>query len=107
MTKRGFVPALAAIALLAACGGPYKGKSDRLPKGPKKVKAPPEAVVAAPEIKYDDECTAKFTDDPMKAKRSASGAKKHIDPGNDLLASASSSKDPALQINNIVMAIEE
>jgi hypothetical protein len=107
MTKRGFVPALAAVALLVACGGPYKGKSDRLPKGPKKVQAPPDAVVAAPDIKYVDECSAKFTDDPMKAKRSSSKAKTHIDPGNDLLAQAGSSKDPALQINNIVMAIEE
>jgi hypothetical protein len=58
-------------------------------------------------IVYNDECSAKFTEDPMKAKKSSSKAAPHNSLGNDMLAQAGTAKDPALQVNNIVGAIEE
>jgi predicted small lipoprotein YifL len=98
----------AALIALAGCGGPYKGKPEKLPKV-KKSTPPPEVASADPvvEIKYDEECSAKFTDDPNKAKKSSSKAGGFIAAGNDNISRAGSSTDPAVQVDNIIRAIEQ
>jgi hypothetical protein len=100
---------LVAAALISiGCGGPYKGKPEKLPKVKKS--PPPEEVATdepAVEIKYDEECSAKFTDDPNKAKRSSSKAGSFIAAGNDNMSRAGTSTDPAVQVDNIVKAIEQ
>lgn len=90
------------------CGGPYKGKPDKLPKV-KKSPPPEELATDAPvvEIKYDEECSAKFTDDPTKAKKSSGKAAGFIQSGNDNMSQAGTSNDPAVQVDNIVRAIEQ
>jgi hypothetical protein len=110
-----FIGALVAAAVLASggCGGPYKGK----PQKPPKVKANPkgeEAFLAslgggaAPtEIKYDDECNAKFSEDPSKAKKSPSKASPYNAQASDFLDRANSSEDPQVQISSIIGAIEQ
>ena len=99
---------VAAAVLSVGCGGPYKGKPERLPKVKKS--APPEEVAteeAAVEVKYDEECSAKFTDDPGKAKKSSSKAGTFIAAGNDNMSRSGTSTDPAVQVDNIVKAIEQ
>jgi hypothetical protein len=107
-TSRGVFPVLAAVALaMAACGGPYKGKPQKLPKGPKQVPPPADADVAVVvEVKWVEECTFKPTDDPMKAKKSASKAKPFNEQGGDFLVAATNATDPQLQVNNVLQAIE-
>lgn len=99
---------VAAAITVGGCGGPYKGKPERLPKVKKSV--PPEEVetdAAVAEIKFDEECSAKFTDDPNKAKKSSSKAGGFIASGNDNMSRAGTSDDPAVQVDNFVKAIEQ
>jgi hypothetical protein len=111
---RGLTSIVVSLGLLAgACGGPYKGK----PQKPPKVKANPkgeEAAMAglgggaaAPEIKYDEECNAKFADDASKAKRNSSKASGYNSQAGDFMDRSVSSPDPAVQISSIVGAIEQ
>jgi hypothetical protein len=95
-------------AALGGCGGPYKGKPEKLPKV-KQGKKPEVAVVeeAPVEVKFDTECNAKFTDDPNKAKRSNSNARRFVVSGNDQLTRAGSATEPAAQVTSIVAAIEQ
>ena len=101
--------AMAALAVsVGGCGGPYKGKPDKLPKGPKKVPVPEGTETPTEEkIVWIEDCSAKFTEDPNKAKKSSSKAAPFNNQGNDLLAAASTAKDPTLQVNNIIGAIEQ
>ncbi len=73
-----------AFALGAGCGGPYKGKPDKLPKV-KKTKEPQDAAAAgpaAPTIAWIDECDSKQAEDPAKAKNSRSKAAPFLDAGD-------------------------
>jgi len=99
---------VAALLGTTGCGGPYKGKPERLPKV-KKSEPPPVTEGPAPgsDIVYDEECSAKFVEDANKAKKSASKASGFVSAGNDNLARAGGSTDPAVQIDNIVRAIEQ
>jgi hypothetical protein len=100
---------LVATALIwGGCGGPYKGKPEKLPKVKKSVK-PEEVATDTPavEIKYDEECSAKFVDDPNKAKKSSSKAGPFISAGNDNMSRSAGSTDPAVQADNIIKAIEQ
>ena len=99
---------LAVLALaMVACGGPYKGKAQKLPKGPKQVPVPDDAVVVAPvEIKWVDDCTFKPTEDPMKAKKSASKAKPFNEQGGEFMEAANGSVDPNIAANNVLQAID-
>lgn len=78
----------------AGCGGPYKGKAERPPKV-KKTKEPEDVVVpvAAQEIKWIDDCAAKFVDDPSKAKNSAAKADPLVSQGDAAVAQARSTDD--------------
>jgi hypothetical protein len=110
-----FIGACVAAAVLVGggCGGPYKGK----PQKPPKVKANPkgeEAFLASlgggqtqTEIKYDEECSAKFADDPAKAKKSSSKAQPFNTQASDFLDRSNSSEDPQVQISSIIGAIEQ
>lgn len=105
---RGSVITLVLMAFIGGgCGGPYKGKPDKLPKV-KKSKAPDEVDTGpvAAEIKWDDECSAKFVDDANKAKKSASKAGPHVSTGDDALEGAGRSTDPQTQVSMILAAIE-
>lgn len=105
----GVLVAISLVSLMAGgCGGPYKGKNERLPRVKKST--PPEETEptdAAPEIVWDEECRAAFTDDPFKAKKSSSKAGGFVSSGNDSMAQSRASADPAVQIDSIVRAIEQ
>lgn len=96
----------------AGCGGPHKGKPEKVPKV-KRDKKGEEAALAAdqggaqPDIVWKDECEAKFTEDPNKAKRSASAARPKVDAGNDQLSSARGAADPATKVSLIIAGIEQ
>ncbi len=104
---RGSVLTLVLMAFVAGCGGPYKGKPDKLPKVSKK-KAPEEVDTGPPvaEIKWDEECNAKFVDDANKAKKSASKAQGHVSTGDDAIEGAGRSTDPQTQISMFLAGIE-
>lgn len=97
---------LGAAALAFGCGGPYKGKPEKLPKV-KKSKKPAEETAAVAEVVYDEECSAKFTEDASKAKRSASKASSYVSAGEDAMSRAASSPDMAVKASSIVLAIEQ
>jgi hypothetical protein len=101
---------LCAVAVaLAACGGPYKGKPEKLPKV-KTTEEPEDTTAegpAMPEIKWDEECSAKFTDDPSKAKKSASKAATPLSNGNDNMSRAAAASDDKAKVSNIVAAIDD
>ena len=93
--------------VVGGCGGPYKGKPDRLPKV-KKSKAPEEPDTGPPEaeIIWDEECNAKFVDDANKAKKSPSKAQGHVSSGDDALEGAGRSTDPQTQLSMILASID-
>jgi len=106
------IGAIAAAALVfGGCGGPYRDKPQKLPRV--KVNAKGEAAAnaaagpATTDIKYDDECSAKFADDPMKAKRSPGKAAPFVSQGGDFMDRANTSPDPQVQGTSIVSAIEQ
>jgi hypothetical protein len=98
----------AILVFLVGCGGPYKGKPDRLSRV-KVTKKPPEVDEgeAVAQVKWDDECNAKFTEDPGKGKRGSGKAAGFTSSGDDFLSRAGASADPAVQINSIIQAIEQ
>ena len=99
--------ALIAIAGLVGCGGPYAGAPDRLPHGPKKTPPPPDTAGTGPVITYVDDCTAHFTDDPTKAKKSPSKAGPFVQGGDDAIGQAAAAKDPQMQLADVLQAIDQ
>jgi len=103
------IGSMTALAVaMGGCGGPYKGKAQPLPKV-KKSTEPEETVaeVAAPEIKWDMECTVPKPDDPNKAKKNPTKAAGSISTGNDNLARAASATDDQVKVSSIIAAIEQ
>src|SRR5207237_1518503 len=66
---------------------------------------PPEAVVAAAEVKYDDECKAKFQEDGSRVRRKSPAAQ--IEAGDAALEQVAASNDPAAKAGFAVDAINK
>lgn len=100
------VALLLVLAVAAGCGGPYKGKPERLPKVKKSKE--PDAVADAPvDVVWDMDCNAKFAEEPKKPPRSASRAQPFVEQADGSLAKATSADDPGVQVNSLVLAIEQ
>jgi hypothetical protein len=74
------------------CQALYGGKPEKLAKLERKTK-PKEAEEKPPEIKYVEECSTNFRDDPKLARRDPSRANALVGDGDDTLAQASRAKD--------------
>ena len=78
---------------VAGCQPLYGGKPEHL-KNPEKKRKPPERRVAAVPVKYVEDCTASFGDDPKKvARREPAMSRQHVDAGDTALSSAEKAKD--------------
>ena len=95
-----------AAASLAACQPLYGGKPEKL-KNPEKKKKPPEAADAVIEVKYVEDCSANFRDDPKRVFRDTSGSNTLVGGGDDALGQADKAKDPASQAELIRVSIDK
>jgi hypothetical protein len=108
---RGSVGTLLAACLLvstvAGCQALYGGKPERL-KNPERRKKPAELEVADIPVKYVEDCTANFRDDPKTAPRPNAGlANQLVGDGDTALQNANKAKDPASQAELIKLSIDK
>src|SRR5688572_18936148 len=105
---RGQTGALLACLVLAAtgCQALYGGKPDRL-KNPERRKPPPEPEQAASQIKYVEDCTANFRDDPKLVRPNPGLANQLVGDGDTALQNANKAKDPASQAELIKLSIDK
>jgi hypothetical protein len=105
---RGSTGALLACLVLATagCQALYGGKPDKL-KNPERKKPPPEIEVAATQVKYVEDCTANFRDDPKLARPNPGLAGQLVGDGDTALQNANKAKDPASQAELIKLSIDK
>jgi predicted Zn-dependent protease len=94
----------AAPVLTAACSGPYESAPEKV-KRPTKKNRPPDAPVVAAEIKYDDECKAKFQEDGSRVRRRSPTPQ--IEAGDAAMQGIDSQPDPAARAGLAVDAINK
>lgn len=100
--------ALACLLLgsTAGCQQLYGGKPEKL-KTPDKKKRPAEPVGTPENVKYVDDCTANFRDDPKRVFRDKPGSNLLVQAGDDSLAQANKITDPASQAETIRVSIDK
>ena len=86
-----------------ACGPLYGGKAEKL-KPPSKKPRPPEADVAAAPIKYIDDCTVNFANNPVTP-RPASVGRASAEAAEQKVDESIRAEDPKAQISAIEGAI--
>lgn len=97
---------LACLAVLTGCQALYGGKPERL-KNPERKKAPPEPEGQVTAIKYVEDCTANFRDDPKQARPNPGLANQLVGDGDTALQNANKAKDPASQAELIKLSIDK
>ncbi|CAN5485718.1 hypothetical protein BH11MYX1_BH11MYX1_38490 [soil metagenome] len=90
---------------LAACQPLYGGAPERL-HTPEKKKRPPEAADAGQQIKYIDDCTAQFQDDPRKWHPVPAMARPLVETGDTAIASSDKTPEPNAKVGLIREAID-
>jgi hypothetical protein len=106
---RGLGALIACLALLvgaAGCQQLYGGKPEKL-KTPDKKRKPPAAGPTEAQVKYVEDCTANFRDDPKRVVRDTSGSSTLTQAGDDSLAQALKVTDPAAQAESIKVSIDK
>ncbi len=108
---RGLTGALLACLVLATTGATgcqalYGGKPERL-KTPEKKKRPPDPEAGAVQIKYVEDCTANFRDDPKLAHPNPGLANQLVGDGDTAMQNANKAKDPASQAELIKLSIDK
>jgi hypothetical protein len=88
------------------CQPLYGGRPERL-KTPEKKKKPPEKEDAVTAIKYVDDCSANFRDDPKRVYRDTKGSETLVQAGDDSLNQALKLTDPAAQADTIKVSIDK
>jgi predicted Zn-dependent protease len=91
---------------VASCAPLYGGRPEKL-KNPEKKKKPPEVEAAAPEIKYVEECSANFSDDPKKAHPQTPMSKQLFDAGESSYDQADKATDDKMKVNLLKEAIDK
>ncbi len=104
----GLISVVTFGAFAGGCGGPYKGKPDKLPKVKKTSHVDVDAGPVEEVIVWDDKCSAKFGDDPNKAykERNKTEGSAAVAEGDDKLSQADTSDNPETQISMILAAID-
>jgi hypothetical protein len=104
---RGFTGALlACLVVVSGCQALYGGKPERL-RNPDRKKAPPEPESAAIQIKYVEDCTANFRDDPKLVKANPGLANQLVGDGDTAMQNANKAKDPASQAELVRLSIDK
>ena len=88
------------------CQQLYGGKPEKL-KTPEKKKKPPEPPGTEVGVKYIDDCTANFRDDPKRVFRDKQGSSTLVQAGDDSLSQALKVTDPAAQAESIRVSIDK
>ena len=91
---------------LGACQPLYGGKPEKL-HNPEKKKAPPAPPDEANEVKYIDDCTASFQDDPRKWHPQPSLARTLVDTGDTAMASSDKAAEASAKVGLIKDAIDK
>jgi hypothetical protein len=106
---RGFLAVVClglAMATVTGCAPLYGGKPEKLSSPPRK-KPPPTAPDEVVAIKYVDDCTANFRDDPKKVNRDVTMSNNLVSGGDDAVAQADKAKEPSAQAELIRVAIDK
>jgi hypothetical protein len=98
--------ALAAVIGVSGCQQLYGGKPEHM-KNPEKKKRPPEPPGQESSIKYVDDCSANFRDDPKRVVRDTSGSTTLTQAGDDSMSQAMKVTDPASQAESIKVSIDK
>lgn len=101
--------ALALTCLLlgsAGCQQLYGSKPEKL-KTPDKKKHPAEPPGTVDNIKYVDDCSANFRDDPKRVFRDKAGSNLLVQAGDDSLVQSNKITDPAAQAESIRVTIDK
>jgi len=98
--------ALGLALAMAACSPLYGGKPEKL-HNPEKKKKPPEAAAATVEIKYVEDCSANFRDDPKRVNQQSGISNTLVGDGDTALQQSSKAKDPPSQAELIRVAIDK
>ena len=89
------------------CQQLYGGKPERLRSPGDKKKRPAEAAGPETTVKYVDDCSANFRDDPKRVFRDKSGSATLVQAGDDSLSQALKLSDPAAQAESIRVSIDK
>ncbi|MCX5741323.1 MAG: hypothetical protein NT062_02360 [Proteobacteria bacterium] len=97
-----------AIALLSttACQPLYGSKPDKLAK-PSPKKRPPEEKVVAPEVKYVEDCTPNFRDDPKNVRQEKAISNRLVADGDAAMDAGRKAKEPPAQASAFKEAIDK
>lgn len=98
--------ALALAVSVPACSPLYGGKPEKL-KNPDKKKKPPETAEAAIEIKYVEDCSANFADDPKKVRPQPPMSKVLFDQGETALDQADKAKEDNAKVGFLKDAVDK
>ncbi len=93
-------------ATLAACQPLYGNKPDKL-KNPERKRKPPEPPETVVDIKYVEDCTANFRDDPKLVRPNTSLSMQLVGDGDVALENANKAKDPASGSELIKLSIDK
>jgi hypothetical protein len=95
-----------ATAGLVACQPLYGGKPEKL-RNPDKKKKPAEASDPVIEVKYVEDCSANFRDDPKRVFRDTTASNTLTSAGDDALGQADKAKEPSSQAELIKVSIDK
>lgn len=96
-----------AVTLGAATGcQPLYGSRPEKLKNPPRKKAPPELETGATQVKFVEDCTANFRDDPKLARPNPTIANQLVGEGDAALQSANRAKDGTAQADLLTRAID-
>ena len=101
-----FIAALGLGVGAVGCSPLYGSKPEKL-KNPEKKKRPPEAVEAAPEVKYVDDCPTNFTDDPKKAQKQTTMSRQLFEAGETTMDQSDKAKEDSMKVSLMKEAIEK
>jgi hypothetical protein len=100
---------LVALALcfgVVSCAPLYGSKPEKL-KNPEKKKKPPEAAEAAVEIKYVEECSANFSDDPKKVHPQTAMSLQLMTAGETAMEQSDKAKEDSMKVSFLKDAIDK
>jgi len=103
---RGVLLCIALAFGVASCSPLYGNKPDRL-KNPEKKKKPPEEEAKVQPVKYIDECTANFSDDPKKARPQPPMGRTLYEQAESALQQSDTAKEDSIKVGLIKEAIEK
>jgi hypothetical protein len=110
MGRGSLAGALIACLVLATtatgCQKLYGGTPERL-KNPERKKKPDDPDIAATPVKYVEDCTANFRDDPKQARPNPGLANQLVGDGDTAMQNANKAKDAASQAELIKVSIDK